>query len=65
MTTSRNLLKIKGFSEIKVDKIKEAAGKLVASGFMTAVELANRRKAVFRISTGSKEFDKLLGGKIN
>lgn len=65
MTTVRNLLKIKGFSEAKVDKVKEAANKLISSGFITAVELAQRRKLVFKISTGSKEFDKLLGGGIS
>lgn len=30
-TTRRNLLKIRGLSEIKVEKIKEAAGKIVVS----------------------------------
>ncbi|KAI8927034.1 Rad51-domain-containing protein [Entophlyctis helioformis] len=64
MTISRTLLKIKGFSEIKVEKIKEAAAKLIANGFMTATELSQRRKCVIRISTGSKEFDKLLGGGV-
>ncbi|KAH6577946.1 hypothetical protein BASA50_010147 [Batrachochytrium salamandrivorans] len=64
MATCRNLLKVKGFSEIKVDKIKDAACKLIANGFITATELAIRRKAVLRISTGSGEFDRLLGGGV-
>eukprot|EP00842_Homolaphlyctis_polyrhiza_P005279 jgi/Hompol1/5752/HPOL_002073-RA len=64
MATCRALLKIKGFSEVKVDKIKEASAKLIGTGFITATELLNRRKCVLRISTGSSEFDKLLGGGI-
>jgi meiotic recombination protein DMC1 len=62
--TSRNLLKIKGFSEAKVEKVKEAANKLLQNGFITATELQHRRKFILKISTGSKEFDKLLGGGI-
>ena len=64
MTTIRNLGKIKGLSEAKIEKIKEAAGKLVHSGFITGTELDLKRAHIFRISTGAKEFDKLLGGGI-
>jgi meiotic recombination protein DMC1 len=64
MTTARNLAKIKGLSEAKIEKIKEAAGKLVHDGFVTGIELDSRRKCIFKISTGSKEFDKLLGGGV-
>ncbi|KAF3037926.1 Meiotic recombination protein dmc1 [Didymella heteroderae] len=53
--TRRNLLKIKGFSEIKVDK---AGG----GGFQTAHELGQQRKRVLKISTGSKQLDTVLGG---
>jgi hypothetical protein len=64
MTTSRNLLKIKGLSEAKIEKIKEAASKLCHAGFITGSELDMKRQSIFRISTGSKEFDRLLGGGI-
>ncbi|KAJ3207099.1 Meiotic recombination protein dmc1 [Dinochytrium kinnereticum] len=64
MTTVRNLLKIKGMSEAKIEKIKEAASKLLSSGFITGTEYSLKRKHCFRISTGSKEFDKILGGGI-
>ena len=64
MTHSKNLLKIKGLSELKIEKIKEAADKLIPSGFITGSEIAQKRKAVLRISTGSKEFDKLIGGGV-
>lgn len=62
--TRRALLKIKGFSEIKVEKVKEAIAKCQpsAGGFMTAQELSQQRKRVLKISTGSKQFDSILGG---
>ncbi|XP_035224821.1 meiotic recombination protein DMC1/LIM15 homolog isoform X1 [Stegodyphus dumicola] len=64
MTTKKKLNAIKGLSEGKVDKIKEAATKIDSNVFMTALEASQRRKQVFRISTGSTELDKLLGGGI-
>nr|XP_030118869.3 meiotic recombination protein DMC1/LIM15 homolog isoform X3 [Taeniopygia guttata] len=64
MTTRRALCNVKGLSEAKVDKIKEAANKLVEPGFLTAFEYSEKRKMVFHVSTGSQEFDKLLGGGI-
>ncbi|XP_056433143.1 meiotic recombination protein DMC1/LIM15 homolog isoform X3 [Gadus chalcogrammus] len=64
MTTRRALCNIKGLSEAKVEKIKEAAGKMLTTGFQTAFEYSTKRKQVFHISTGSQEFDKLLGGGI-
>ncbi|XP_034414523.1 meiotic recombination protein DMC1/LIM15 homolog isoform X2 [Cyclopterus lumpus] len=59
MTTRKALCNIKGLSEAKVEKIKEAAGKM-----LTAFEYSTKRKQVFNITTGSQEFDKLLGGGI-
>ncbi|KAH7080007.1 meiotic recombination protein-like protein dmc1 [Paraphoma chrysanthemicola] len=66
--TRRNLLKIKGFSEIKVDKVKDAITKCqvrvqpAGGGFQTAHELGQQRKRVLKISTGSKQLDTVLGG---
>lgn len=85
--TRRTLLKIKGFSEIKVDKVKDAIAKCqvchqpfmpwqlshqgdntkkhdqpAGGGFQTAHELGQQRKRVMKISTGSKQFDAILGG---
>ncbi|KAG9205457.1 Meiotic recombination protein dmc1 [Epicoccum nigrum] len=62
--TRRNLLKIKGFSEIKVEKVKDALAKCQPSGggFQTAHELGQQRKRVLKISTGSKQLDTILGG---
>ncbi|KAK5850537.1 hypothetical protein PBY51_001409 [Eleginops maclovinus] len=64
MTTRKALCNIKGLSEAKVEKIKEAAGKMLTVGFQTAFEYSSKRKQVFNITTGSLEFDKLLGGGI-
>lgn len=64
MTSRRALLKVKGMSEAKVDKIKEAAQKILDCGFVSALELAIKRQAVFRISTGSDDLDRLLGGGV-
>ncbi|KAM4784010.1 meiotic recombination protein DMC1/LIM15 homolog isoform 1-T1 [Cyanocitta cristata] len=36
----------------------------IEPGFLTAFEYSEKRKMVFHISTGSQEFDKLLGGGI-
>ncbi|XP_060562312.1 meiotic recombination protein DMC1/LIM15 homolog [Ruditapes philippinarum] len=64
MTTRKKLCNIKGISEAKMEKIKEAANKLIDPGFLTALEYADKRKQVFNITTGSQELDKLLGGGI-
>ncbi|KAJ3511486.1 hypothetical protein NLJ89_g4074 [Agrocybe chaxingu] len=64
MTTRRQMLKIKGMSEAKVEKIKEAASKILGSSFATGVEVQDKRKRVHAISTGSKSVDGILGGGI-
>ncbi|XP_071943345.1 meiotic recombination protein DMC1/LIM15 homolog [Antedon mediterranea] len=64
MTTKKRLCDIKGISEAKMEKIKEAATKLDDPGFETALSFSIRRKNVFKITTGSAELDKLLGGGI-
>ncbi|OBS69399.1 hypothetical protein A6R68_02017 [Neotoma lepida] len=54
MTTRRALCNVKGLSEAKVDKIKEAANKLIEPGFLTAFEYSEKRKMVFHITTGNR-----------
>ncbi|KAH9057979.1 Rad51-domain-containing protein [Lactarius deliciosus] len=54
MTTRKQMLKIKGMSEAKVEKIK-------GSSFATGLELQEKRKRVLAISTGSKSVDAMLG----
>ena len=55
---------IKGISEVKVDKLMEAAGKILENGFVTAAELKLKRDNIVRISTGSTGLDQLLQGGI-
>jgi meiotic recombination protein DMC1 len=62
-TTRRNLLKIKGLSEAKVEKLKEAATKMLPPTFATAAEIGLRREVCVMITTGSKNVDAMLGGK--
>ncbi|ORZ11878.1 hypothetical protein BCR42DRAFT_97415 [Absidia repens] len=64
MATKRSLLKVKGLSEAKVDKVKDAAAKLQVCGFLTGVEVSQKREHVMKISTGSHQLDTLLGGGI-
>ncbi|KAI7866997.1 RecA family ATPase Dmc1 [Spinellus fusiger] len=56
MSTRKYLLRIKGLSEAKVDKIKDAAYKLQGSN-----DVSNQRNKIFKISTGSKQFDLFTG----
>jgi meiotic recombination protein DMC1 len=48
---------IRGFSEAKVDKIKEACAKVDTGVFLTALQVSDRRKQVFRLRTGSQELE--------
>ncbi|KAJ8953983.1 hypothetical protein NQ314_007176, partial [Rhamnusium bicolor] len=58
MTMRKKLLDLKGFNEVKVDKIKEACCKIALSnGFMTALEVCDQRKQIFKLSTGSSKLD--------
>lgn len=64
MATKKDLCNIKGINEAKIQKILEAAKKLENHGFMTGNELAQKRKSVIKITTGSPVLDQLLGGGI-
>lgn len=55
---------IKGFSDGKVDKLIQEAGKLVPMGFYTATDFHQKRSEIVMLTTGSRELDKLLGGGI-
>ncbi|KAL4288526.1 hypothetical protein AHAS_Ahas19G0295000 [Arachis hypogaea] len=63
-TPRKDLLQIKGISEAKVDKIIEAATKLVPMGFTSASQLHAQRMEIIQITTGSRELDKILEGGI-
>ncbi len=64
MVTRKELLNIKGISDVKLDKMIEAAQKLESLGFYKATDIMNKRTKIRRISTGSRNLDNLLGGGI-
>ena len=80
MSTKKELLQIKGISDQKLEKIFDAAQKIGKCGFNTGLhylgmpllfnnfELKSdhieKRKKMCFISTGSPQFDQLLGGGI-
>ncbi|XP_061985055.1 meiotic recombination protein DMC1 homolog [Populus nigra] len=64
MFTKKNLTGIKGLSEAKVDKICEAAEKIVNYGYITGSDALLKRKSVIHITTGSQALDELLGGGV-
>lgn len=55
---------IKGFSDAKVDKLLEEAGKFVPMGFLSASDFHHKRAEIVYLTSGSRELDKLLGGGI-
>lgn len=67
MASSRELERIKGLSETKVLKAKEFASKAACRriGFQSArTVLEQREQDIMRISTGSEELNKILGGGV-
>ena len=60
----KNLLSIKGLTEAKIDKILDAVNKLNPLQFITANDQLKKRKNIIKLTTGSKELDKLLEGGI-
>ena len=65
MHTKKELCSIRGFSEGKVEKILEAVAKIFPThSFMTATNALEKRQNVIKITTGSDQFDTLLGGGI-
>jgi meiotic recombination protein DMC1 len=64
--SARDLVAIKGLSDAKVEKIREAAKKLDCRGatFKTGLEVKEKRKSVIHLTTGSTALDKILGGGI-
>lgn len=63
---TRDLVAIKGFTEARVEKIREAARKLDSRGnsFKTGLEAKDRRRAIIRVTTGSNALDSILGGGV-
>ena len=63
-TTSKDLIAIKGLSEAKIEKIREAAKKLDCRGaaFKTGLEMKDRRRQIIHLTTGCTALDGILGG---
>lgn len=60
----KDMIKIKGISEQKADKIFGIVYSIYPTRFQTARELSKLRADVAYITTGSKALDTLLGGGI-
>ncbi|OQR99202.1 RecA family ATPase Dmc1 [Achlya hypogyna] len=62
----KRLLQVKGVSEAKAEKLIQAGRKIIGerSGFISASALLLNNKQKYYITTGSKQFDALLGGGI-
>ena len=52
-----------GLGEAAARKAIQAARKMMDLGFQSGLEFAEKREEIFYITTGSKEFDNLLGGR--
>jgi hypothetical protein len=59
-----NQLQIKGLSEAKLEKMREAGGKICPFiSFKNAKQIQNERAStIAKVSSGSAELDKLIGG---
>jgi hypothetical protein len=57
-------LQVKGLSEAKIEKMREAGGKICPFiSFKNAKQIQNERvSTIAKISSGSSELDKLIGG---
>lgn len=65
MATKKDLATIKGISDNKVEKILEAAFKMLGNmGFTAATEIQQQRQDLCMLTTGSRELDALLKGGI-
>ncbi len=58
------IIEVAGLGELTTQKIIKAARDAMQMGFESADKMAERRKLVGKISTGSKEVDNLIGGGI-
>lgn len=65
-SSNRDLVAIKGLTEAKIEKIREAARKLDCRGgmFKTGLEMKEKRRNIIKITTGSGALDNILGGGI-
>jgi len=62
--TKKELGEIKGISDQKVEKLHQAAHKMVPMGFSTATEVHQTRQDICTLTTGCADLDSLLKGGI-
>eukprot|EP01040_Poterioochromonas_malhamensis_P009431 gene9431-10242_t len=64
--STRDLVNIKGLSEAKIEKIREAALKVDGrtGPFKTGLQMREKRSQIIKITTGATAVDKILGGGI-
>jgi RecA/RadA recombinase len=63
---TRDLIAIKGITEARIEKIREACKKLDCRGnqFKTGLEMKEKRRNIIRVTTGSTALNSILGGGI-
>jgi DNA repair protein RadA len=61
--TASDMAETAGVSPAVARKIIQASRKMLDLGFMEGTEYAKKRESIHNITTGSKNFDVLLGGK--
>jgi len=59
----KELSEMAGMGEAAARKTIQAARKMMDLGFQSGLEFAEKREEIFHITTGSKAFDELLGGR--
>ncbi len=59
----KQLSETAGLSEAVARKAIQSARSMMKLGFQTGVEYSEKRKEICKITTGSKNFDELLGGR--
>jgi DNA repair protein RadA len=64
LAPSRELIDTVGLSEEKAISLSLKAREMLQIKFQTAEELLKRRKEIKRLTTGSKNFDEILGGGV-
>jgi DNA repair protein RAD51 len=64
MAKKKKLIEIRGISETKAEKILSEAAKFVPLGFCSAKGCYKTRQEIVRLTTGSRDLDKILEGGI-
>ncbi len=63
-TSIKELMEKTGLLEEEVGKLLRTAREAIGSGYVTALELLQQRKGAPRLTTGSRNLDRILGGGV-